>query len=973
MPVITSSLANPCVGSPVIYSVPNQNNVTFAWHFPGGVILTGNSVSYSWLNSTGSVYVVATNSAGCSIQSTVYTPTIYSSYCCAAPNIFVTGPQLIQTSQQVFGGSPPQNSIIQVDPGIKLVINTSCTFDNCVIYMRSKSSIEVQNKLTITNNSFLTNCEDFWNGIVISNGATLVMNQNSRIQDAENAITVLTGGKYDISTAIFNRNYKGIVWQQNASSNNSTIYNSIFTSRDIPNNTSVTVLKTNNLLAGLPFQNLRYPFASPNNYTRGVVGIEANFVDNLGPVTTPHFELRIGEPVQGSSMANVFDNLDYGIWVNRSNVLIQNNIFQNLRGYNAGNIQNNSGTGILAYGNNSVQLQENCIQIGGYTTSPSNYQKNIFNNCGSAVEVYSYNSINAIGNLISNTNNTLANSQTVAWVGRLGIKVASRYKSNLFLASNNITNCLDGINWSHTNYGQRFYATILLNVIASTANGSCINGIAGTFGITGSAPESSPVVIESNAISTAINGINLKGAKTYGIERFSVWKNTIILKSNTSVTKGISSVNADNVWIHDNTITSSSRNYPAAHGIFIQNSPNSTFECNSISTLGSCMVFSGNCVNPLGKGCLFNNTFSNAKNGIEVFSGGNIGTQGASFVPSDNKWASAAGAFSGKQILNSGQLINYNNRVVNPNGINGYTMILNNFSGVTPLQTSGISGKVCYSNDQLEIVSTLTEAEDALIDEVIGNSQSSNLLPENIYTNKKYAMDMLLHDSLLSGTSDSLLLEFLDSVKLETVYDLELVDELVLDNDYPAAQSLNSSLTSTFLMEQNQLIINDWNLRLLDNPNCMSDTAIFTNFLLALTPIANQCAYFGGEAVISARALLYCYTNDYFEYDDDCESSSISNRIAHTIKETRNLNITNEILTVAPNPTSGIIKLDYNVNSDAEMLVFNSNGLICKRIYLKATKNQELVNLEHLNSGSYIYKVKFANGEQIVGKINVAK
>lgn len=973
MPVITSNTVNPCVGTPVIYSVPNQNNVTFTWHFPGGVILTGNTVSYAWQNSNGSVYVTATNSAGCSIQSAVYTPTIYSSYCCAAPSIFVSGPQLIQTSQQVFGGSPPPNSIIQVDPGIKLVINTACTFDNCVIFMRTKSSIEVQNKLTITNKSFLNNCEDFWNGITINNGATLIMNQNSRIQDAENAITVLAGGKYDINTVIFNRNYKGIVWMQNTSSNNSTIYNSIFTCRDIPNNTFVSALKTNNLLASCPFQSLRYPFTSPNNYTRGVVGIEVNFVDNLVPVTTPHFELMIGESVQGSSMSNVFDNLDYGVWANRSNVLIQNNVFQNLSGYNAGNIQSNSGTGILVYGNNSVQSQENCIQIGGFTSSPSNYQKNIFNNCGSAVEVYSYNSVKAIGNVISNANNTLANSQTSAWVGRYGIKVASKYESNLLIASNNITNCLDGINWSHTNYGKRFYASILQNVITSTSNGACNNGIAGTFGIKGSLPESSPVVIESNIITTAINGINLKGAKTFGIERFSVGMNTIILKSNTSVTKGISSVNADNVWIHDNTITSNSRNYPTAHGIFIQNSPNSTFECNSISTLGSCMVFSGNCVNPFGKGCIYNNTFSNAKNGIEVYTGGNLGTQGAGFVPSDNKWAAAANSFNGFHIINSGVPINLWRRTTNPTGIAGYTMLPNNIQGIVPINTTGVSGKICYSNSQLENTNTLTEAEDALIEEVLENNDSSNLLLENIYMNKKYAMDMLLHDSLLNATSDSLLLEFLDSVKLETVYDLEQVNELVLDSDYVAAQNLNSSLASTFLMEQNQIILNDWNLRLLDNPSCMSDTAIFNNFLLALAPIANQCAYLGGEAVVSARALLYCFTNDYFEYDDDCESSTIGNRMAQNKSQTQKLNPTNNKIKIAPNPTSGQINLNYCLNSDAEMQIYNSYGSMCRKIILKASNTLQVENLEQLNTGTYIYKIKLPNGRQIVGKIDVVK
>ncbi len=974
IPIISSISSNNCVGTPVTLSVVNQSNVTFSWYFPGGVVLTGNTVNYTWLNTTSSVYVVATNNLGCTAQSATYSPVINSSYCCSAPTIFITGPQTTQTSQQVFGGSPPPNSVIQVDPGINLVINTSCIFDNCVIYLKSKSSIEVQSKLTITNNSFLLNCEDYWNGITINNGATLIVEKNSRIQDAENAIEVLNGGMYFINTAIFNRNFKSIVWQQATSSNGSSVYNSIFTSRDIPINTTVASLKLNNSLTQYNLQSLKFPFASPNNFSRGVVGIEANFVDNLANVSTPHYELKIGDALQGSSMANIFDNLDYGIWIYRSNVIIQNNIFQNLQGYNAGNIQSNSGTAILAYGNNNVQAQENCIQVGGFTNANNNFQKNIFSNCGTAVEVYSYHTFQALSNLISNGNNTFANTQLGAWVGRYGIKVAGRYESKLLLASNNITNCLDAINWSHSNFNKPFYSSIIHNVINSTVSGSCINGIAGTFNITGSlVGESSPLIIESNVITTATNGINLKGARTFGNSRFSIGLNTILLKSNTSNTKGISTVNGDNLWIHDNTISSNSRNYPTAYGIYAQNTPNSSFECNSISTLGSCMVFSGNCVNPFGKGCIYNNTYGNAKNGIEILKGGNIGTQGAGFVPTDNKWATVASSFTGKQILNSGAGINFYLRTINPSGINGYTMIATNIFGITLNSTTGQSAKLCSNNNSSEISSTLSETEDALIEEVIENSDSANLLPENIYTNTKYAMEMLLHDSLLTTTNDSTLLQFIDSIKQETVYYLEQVKELTIDSDFVSAQNLNQSLATTKLMEQNQITVNNWELKLLENPALYNDSTILQLLINEISPIANQCAYTGGEAVIVARAILFYLTNDYYVYDDDCDAIQFSNRIKHLTQRKQNSSSDEFIVKVSPNPTSNVLSITYSVTSNAVFEILNTEGLSCGKFNLEASKSTEKLNLEHLNSGYYIYKVILTNGFFEVGKFCIVR
>ena len=59
---------------------------------------------------------------------------------------------------------------------------------------------------------------------------------------------------------------------------------------------------------------------------------------------------------------------------------------------------------------------------------------------------------------------------------------------------------------------------------------------------------------------------------------------------------------------------------------------------------------------------------------------------------------------------------------------------------------------------------------------------------------------ILENNNLWQQISEEIALKY--QPKLETVYDLELVDNLVLDSDYIAAQNLNSSLASTFLMEQ---------------------------------------------------------------------------------------------------------------------------------------------------------------------------
>ena len=65
--------------------------------------------------------------------------------------------------------------------------------------------------------------------------------------------------------------------------------------------------------------------------------------------------------------------------------------------------------------------------------------------------------------------------------------------------------------------------------------------------------------------------------------------------------------------------------------------------------------------------------------------------------------------------------------------------------------------------------------------------------------------------------------------------------------------------------------------------------------------------------------------------------------------------------------------ITYNLNSDVVFEILNAEGLSCVKLNLEASKTTRVLNLEHLNSGYYIYKVILTNGFFEVGKFCIVR
>ncbi|MBK9799381.1 MAG: T9SS type A sorting domain-containing protein [Bacteroidetes bacterium] len=108
-------------------------------------------------------------------------------------------------------------------------------------------------------------------------------------------------------------------------------------------------------------------------------------------------------------------------------------------------------------------------------------------------------------------------------------------------------------------------------------------------------------------------------------------------------------------------------------------------------------------------------------------------------------------------------------------------------------------------------------------------------------------------------------------------------------------------------------------------------------------------------------------------HDDDCDENQFSNRIKHLSHWNQESSSTKLKVKVSPNPTSSILYITYNLNSDVVFEILNAEGLSCVKLNLEASKTTRVLNLEHLNSGYYIYKVILTNGFFEVGKFCIVR
>ncbi|MEL6864714.1 MAG: T9SS type A sorting domain-containing protein [Bacteroidota bacterium] len=109
-------------------------------------------------------------------------------------------------------GVPTQASFrhYEIDGELVVDVEEYC-FNNYVIKMLPGSKITVKNgsQLTIKNNSRLFACNEMWEGIIVEDGASLVV-EESTIEDANIAIHAQDGASVSITNSTFIRNFMGV-------------------------------------------------------------------------------------------------------------------------------------------------------------------------------------------------------------------------------------------------------------------------------------------------------------------------------------------------------------------------------------------------------------------------------------------------------------------------------------------------------------------------------------------------------------------------------------------------------------------------------------------------------------------------------------------------------------------------------------------------------------------------------------------
>ncbi|MGQ0827184.1 MAG: PKD domain-containing protein [Bacteroidota bacterium] len=948
--------------------------------------------------------VTCTTPQGCTATDAV-TVTVIPPQCNLSPiHYTVTNGQ---NSSTVFGLDPGYPIIVGKNITITgtLNINSNITFSGCNIIMilgagTTGAAINLTSgNLTLAAQTHIYSCTSMWDGIYVPSGRTLTINGSSFIEDAVNAVVSTGGGTFTINTAIFNKNIIAVDVRIFGGTHTGTIVNSIVTSRALPifvnpaSNQTVNALKTTNPLTTYTASNLKAPF----NDRKGCYGINATSVTNI----------NIGLDNTTTSL-NIFDAIMCGVNLFRSNAVIYNNRFQYLLG-TPGNVslgceagpdpQNpppcyyEDGVGIQAGGSPSGLYS---ITVGG---SGNLRQPNTFYNTHRAISVVNYKTNNIIGNSIDNasTGPFGTKQQPILNYGKQGIFVRPASNNSIRIELQSlIRNCETAI-WVNRNNNNALKTTSFIisnngnvNVNPSTpcitadVNGYCTNGILVTDLVTGTTVTPSQWSIHQNTITETANCINLLNVKNPGGVAYGVTANscTVRYTSANKNTNGIITKGCEKIYIIQNhtkynniggTAYTSGSNLKS-HGIYLQKSTNMLVKCNQIDDAARSMVFEGTCTSPYttlnGIAGIYANTMHRAQDGFVLLNSGIVGSQGNSFITSNNFWdMSPAGAphFSRSQTMaevsdaiNSKLYVTDNTVGVQATrplanfqiGGNEYLLNTNLFSvtGEPPSACGTVPAILSNVSDNRSVDSSTI----AYANELRAMVEDTTQLPvysDASHWQRKYFVFNELRDNP-DLIIDSVLQNFYDT-NVNTAYgQFSSVKDEISNENYIAASSINNSVVPSNIIEQNQQTINELILRILIDTNYVYSTADSNQ----LNNISLQCPLEAGDGVYQARNLLMTITNDVIEFIDNCEEApdrSMQTKVNERASEDKLFNL-------YPNPNNGNMVLKYILAASEKgtIAIYDIRGTLISYYGFNNTNNQLIINNDQLDNGVYFYHIQ---------------
>ncbi|MGC4057325.1 MAG: hypothetical protein QM743_04285 [Chitinophagaceae bacterium] len=357
---IGDSLLLPCI-TRLYAKVSSVNSCsaspTYTWKtLSGKVLATTTAIDVS--PSVATKYIL-TYSNGCFTGSDTFEVQGRTGCPCSIPTIF--GDTSVFYTISGVTAAVPAIPLYYISANVTLTANTMFKNANVLIAPNVKITVADSVQLTLDSAHLFTCPTDtfMWAGIELASGSSrsgrIAVKNNSMIEDAKMAIkatypkTPASGDIIYSVHSVYNRNQGAIyVANYNPATTDSvypfTIKSNVFTARDVRPATflgypriwpSATQLKAQPVPTDLKpsfIVNKTYPRAKDKSGNMCYIAME---FDHVGLTRTPFstgrlvYEVAIGGGSRDDS-ANLFDNHKYGIYCNRSNMTMRNNIFINM-------------------------------------------------------------------------------------------------------------------------------------------------------------------------------------------------------------------------------------------------------------------------------------------------------------------------------------------------------------------------------------------------------------------------------------------------------------------------------------------------------------------------------------------------------------------------------------------------------------------------------------------------------------------
>jgi subtilisin family serine protease len=958
---------------------------------------------------TTTTYTLTTNNS-CGASSDPVTVYVVP-YSCTSPSNIGTA-TTFNTATTNFG----YNSVSTLSTSANITYAAGSHIINCDdVRMGPNVKITVKNGATLTiTDAWLhgcASCKSMWEGIDVECGGTLIINNNSIIEDAKNAVKTITPSgtlipNLQISNAIFNKNERAIYLQHIAVSAQdltpvaaNVINNCIFTCRSITTTPNAT--NFNNIKNSLYNNTNAYPTLTTFSGARSKAGV---WID-MGLTHANGYEIGTAgvNTGTGSGPINVFDNLDYGVHSTiDANLMIRNNLFINLTGNSVtGNSNANPypqpfGVGISGYGDKQY------IGIGGDAAGATANGGNIFKNCNRGISLYGYQLVYMRGNTIDNNITSPINSFQTAgyYTGQYGAYLSpkgSQITSSLQIIGNNISNTAYAIHINRTNAYSGNNYRIECNTItaAGTPSKYLKKGIylQDAVGSTTGMPQYG-INVRFNTISFAEEQVILADNIKVGLDiscnnELSVkyvagpnaFPNTIdVIRLN----------NCQGVKVEANSLlkTSGGNTLKAnlgITGIYINNSSasgnNNIINNNDINYVGSCVVWAGN--NPTGtqfKG----NKMQNSNTGLYMYTNAAFNTQGGLNVPMGNRWGTTgSGSLISHTTTNSGTNINNFAKIYvkSPSGTGtqtGVAITHNLISGTA--YTTGVpttNGIIETGGTEPTFIGCVaspcgggggggggamgiilndngqnnTLSEIGLFDLkrlAFDNTTSGFYNTERQWYNKSAVMKILIDANKTIENND--LYNFYQDIDNASIKSFGLVEYYLEQNNVEMAEKELHSIVPNNIIEQNLYEINQ---TIIDYNLGLIDIANNAVILNRIFEIGNMCSFSSGPAVYKARSLYNGLVKGGYSFIENCQDQIATEGV------TENNVLHSAYFNLYPNPNDGRMTIEYDLeeNVNAQLEVYDINGRIIWKKYVDPTIHTARIEMNGLADGIYLYKL----------------